>query len=113
MKLYFVRHGESEANLLREISNRGTRHGLTAKGRAQATALAQSLSRGDPAHLHQPAAARGADGANPGRELERAIPDRRCASRVRLRLRRRPVGHRRLGDSLANSRVMAAEWRAR
>lgn len=43
MKLYFIRHGESEANILREFSNRGLRHGLTEKGRAQATALADQL----------------------------------------------------------------------
>src|SRR6185369_16537605 len=52
MKLYFVRHGESEANLLREISNRGTRHGLTAKGREQATALVQALSREAIQHIY-------------------------------------------------------------
>lgn len=43
MKLYFVRHGESEANLLREFSNRGLKHGLTDKGRTQAAELAQKL----------------------------------------------------------------------
>jgi broad specificity phosphatase PhoE len=43
MKIYFTRHGESEANLLREFSNRGSKHGLTAKGREQATLLAQKL----------------------------------------------------------------------
>lgn len=45
MKIYFVRHGESEANLLGEFSNRGIKHGLTPKGRRQATALAESLER--------------------------------------------------------------------
>lgn len=45
MKIYFVRHGESEANLLAEFSNRGTRHGLTPKGRRQASALAENLKR--------------------------------------------------------------------
>lgn len=44
MKLYFVRHGESEANLLREFSNSGTKHPLTAQGLAQAHHLAQSLA---------------------------------------------------------------------
>lgn len=44
MRLYFVRHGESQANLLHEIANRGLRHGLTRKGREQAEALAQRLS---------------------------------------------------------------------
>jgi broad specificity phosphatase PhoE len=43
MKVYFVRHGESEANLLHEFSNRGFKHGLTQRGQQQATALAQSL----------------------------------------------------------------------
>jgi broad specificity phosphatase PhoE len=43
MKLYFVRHGESEANLLRVFSNRGLGHGLTEEGRAQARILAQAL----------------------------------------------------------------------
>lgn len=40
MNLYFVRHGESEANLLREFSNRGHKHGLTPEGRRQAEILA-------------------------------------------------------------------------
>lgn len=43
MQLYFVRHGESEANLLNEFSNRGLKHGLTDTGRQQAVALAQTL----------------------------------------------------------------------
>jgi broad specificity phosphatase PhoE len=44
MKLYFIRHGESEANVLHVISNRGLIHGLTEKGRAQVAALAQKLA---------------------------------------------------------------------
>ena len=43
MKLYFVRHGESEANILRVISNRGWVHPLTEKGRLQAHDLADRL----------------------------------------------------------------------
>jgi broad specificity phosphatase PhoE len=43
MRIYFTRHGESQANLLHEISNRGLRHGLTVKGRQQAAALAERL----------------------------------------------------------------------
>ena len=43
MKLYFVRHGESEANVLHVISNRETPHGLTPLGRQQASTLANSL----------------------------------------------------------------------
>lgn len=44
MKLYFVRHGESTANLLMEFSNSGIKHPLTAKGVEQAQVLAQKLS---------------------------------------------------------------------
>lgn len=43
MRFYFVRHGESEANVLGVISNRGSRHGLTEKGRGQAADLASGL----------------------------------------------------------------------
>jgi 2,3-bisphosphoglycerate-dependent phosphoglycerate mutase len=43
MRLYFVRHGESEANRLNEFSNRGLKHGLTPGGTEQAKALANSL----------------------------------------------------------------------
>jgi broad specificity phosphatase PhoE len=44
MRLYFVRHGESEANLLHEFSNSGFRHPLTLTGVAQARALASTLA---------------------------------------------------------------------
>lgn len=44
MRLYFVRHGESTANLLREFSNSGLKHPLTEKGIEQARAMARSLS---------------------------------------------------------------------
>lgn len=43
MKLFFARHGESQANILHEISNRGLKHPLTAAGREQALALAETL----------------------------------------------------------------------
>lgn len=42
-RIVFARHGESEANLVGEFSNRGTKHPLTALGRAQAAALADRL----------------------------------------------------------------------
>lgn len=42
-KLCFVRHGESEANVLKVMSNRGSVHGLTEKGRRQAAELALAL----------------------------------------------------------------------
>lgn len=44
MNIYFARHGESEANLLRVFSNRGLGHPLTETGVAQAEALASSLA---------------------------------------------------------------------
>ncbi len=43
MKIYFTRHGESQANVLREFSCRGLKHPLTPAGRRQAAALAQKL----------------------------------------------------------------------
>jgi broad specificity phosphatase PhoE len=43
MKLYFVRHGESEANTLHINSNRDRPHGLTSRGIEQARALADQL----------------------------------------------------------------------
>lgn len=43
MRLIFARHGESQANVERIISNRALPHGLTAKGRAQAETLALRL----------------------------------------------------------------------
>lgn len=43
LRLYFVRHGESEANLLHVFSNRGYKHPLTPKGREQVSALANNL----------------------------------------------------------------------
>jgi broad specificity phosphatase PhoE len=43
VKLYFVRHGESVANVLGVISNRDEPHPLTDKGREQAELLAASL----------------------------------------------------------------------
>jgi 2,3-bisphosphoglycerate-dependent phosphoglycerate mutase len=43
-RLVFARHGESEANILGEFSNTGTKHPLTATGRAQAARLASRLA---------------------------------------------------------------------
>ncbi len=45
MKIYFARHGESEANILRIISNRDLPHPLTQKGIAQAHDLANTLRK--------------------------------------------------------------------
>lgn len=46
LTLYFVRHGQSEANVEHVISNRGRVHGLTALGREQATQTAAALADG-------------------------------------------------------------------
>jgi broad specificity phosphatase PhoE len=43
MKLYFVRHGESEANVQHVISNRESPFGLTELGKRQANTLAENL----------------------------------------------------------------------
>ena len=43
MRIYFSRHGESEANLLHEHANRGFKYGLTETGRAQTAALSARL----------------------------------------------------------------------
>ena len=43
MKLYFVRHGESEANIQHVISNYGSHFGLTERGRQQVHVLADRL----------------------------------------------------------------------
>lgn len=44
MRLYFVRHGESEANTRHVISNRNSPFGLTERGREQARTLAGKLT---------------------------------------------------------------------
>ncbi|GAA5008278.1 histidine phosphatase family protein [Actinopolymorpha pittospori] len=51
-RLIFVRHGESEANLLHVFSNRGTKHGLTANGRGQALELARRLAGASVARIY-------------------------------------------------------------
>jgi len=43
MRLYFVRHGESEANIQHVISNYGSHFGLTELGRQQVHVLAERL----------------------------------------------------------------------
>ena len=45
MRIYFVRHGQSEANILNEFSNRGLKHGLTEKGKIQAGKLSKKLQK--------------------------------------------------------------------
>ncbi len=52
MKIYFVRHGESQANRLHEISNRGLKHPLTEAGRQQARDLAGKLQGEAIAHIY-------------------------------------------------------------
>jgi probable phosphoglycerate mutase len=43
VRIYFTRHRESHANILRQISNRGLAYPLTRRGREQAVALADKL----------------------------------------------------------------------
>ena len=45
MKLYFVRHGQSEANIKHVFSNQGLKHPLTETGRRQTEDLATKLSK--------------------------------------------------------------------
>lgn len=52
MKLHFVRHGESEANIQHVISNRESPFGLTALGRQQATTLAENLKEIPPTAIY-------------------------------------------------------------
>jgi broad specificity phosphatase PhoE len=52
VKLYFVRHGQSEANVLGVISNRGLGYGLTELGRQQAQALAESFAGVGVTHIY-------------------------------------------------------------
>jgi broad specificity phosphatase PhoE len=43
-RVYFVRHGQSEANVIHVFSNTGVKHPLTVAGIEQAKALANRLS---------------------------------------------------------------------
>jgi probable phosphoglycerate mutase len=52
MHIYFARHGQSEANVLRVISNRGYQHPLTEQGRQQARALADALRAVPLTHIY-------------------------------------------------------------
>lgn len=52
MKLYFVRHAESVANISRVFSNSGWKHPLTEKGVAQAYDLAQKLIAKNIHHIY-------------------------------------------------------------
>ena len=63
MRLYFVRHGQSEANVLRVISNRDLPHHLTDMGRQQAEALARSLADVSLAAIHSSPIVRAAETA--------------------------------------------------
>lgn len=52
MRLIFARHGQSEANVLRIMSNRDLPHGLTTLGWEQAAALAQRMVEESPTALY-------------------------------------------------------------
>ena len=81
-RIYFVRHGESEANVRHVIANRGRSYGLTAVGRAQARALAARLPMGRVQVVYHSPLARAAEtGRHPGRR-PCALPTRRGPGRV-------------------------------
>jgi probable phosphoglycerate mutase len=52
MRIFFARHGESEANLLQVMSNRDIQHHLTQAGRDQAIALAKALEGQGIGHVY-------------------------------------------------------------
>jgi probable phosphoglycerate mutase len=52
LRLFFIRHGESVANVLNIISNRGFQHPLTALGEQQANELAAALQQAGITHLY-------------------------------------------------------------
>ena len=52
MRIYFTRHGESQANVLHQISNRGLVHPLTQRGREQAVVLAELLQTRAITHIY-------------------------------------------------------------
>jgi probable phosphoglycerate mutase len=52
VRIFFVRHGESEANILKVFSNRDWKHPLTEKGRQQARELAAKLRDRPIATIH-------------------------------------------------------------
>jgi broad specificity phosphatase PhoE len=66
MRLYFVRHGQSVANVQMVISNRDLFHPLTELGRQQAEALAQSLAEVPVAALYSSPIVRAAQTAQIG-----------------------------------------------
>jgi broad specificity phosphatase PhoE len=81
MRLYFVRHGESEANILHVISNRGYRYGLTVQGQQQAVTLAQHLQHVPISSIFSSSLRRAVETANIlSRALERSyhITDALC-----------------------------------
>jgi broad specificity phosphatase PhoE len=52
MRLYFARHGESQANITRVVSNHGLKHPLTPNGRIQALTLAHKLEGRGISHVY-------------------------------------------------------------
>lgn len=64
MRLYFVRHGESEANLQHVISNYGSPFGLTDRGKGQVQRLAERLLDVDIATMYSSPVLRAMDTAD-------------------------------------------------
>ena len=91
MRLYFVRHGQSEANVQMVISNRDLFHPLTELGRQQAEALAQSLAEVPVAAIYSSPIVRAAQTAQiVAARHGLAGRDGGCAARTRLRDHGRP-----------------------
>jgi bisphosphoglycerate-dependent phosphoglycerate mutase len=83
MRLYLVRHGESEANVLGVFSNRGFKHPLTAHGREQAVGLAGLLAGKGISRIYtSPLQRAGVDGGDFGNNLGRYLHNDRRPPRV-------------------------------
>ncbi|MEZ4728874.1 MAG: histidine phosphatase family protein [Caldilineaceae bacterium] len=82
MKLFFTRHGESQANIGRIISNRTLPHSLTALGRAQAVALAEKLGTEKISTIYASPILRAQETAQIIAAREGASLYERCAARV-------------------------------
>ena len=81
MILYFVRHGESVANVEKIVSNRGFRHPLTDKGKQQVHDLADALQNVEISHIYTSSLQRAVQTAEilgKPRQLEYEINDALC-----------------------------------
>lgn len=108
MKLYFVRHGQSEANLLNEFSNRGYKNGLTALGREQAHQLADRLKPDSLSYIYSSPLMRAVQTAEIlSNELDLEFETKDALREYDLRHFGRQVGRGKLETILGDSRCMA------